>query len=248
MKALVVILHFNSVQYTDVLYRQLKPYEREDYTLLVLDNGSEQKSVYATIELPQNTYFGGGLNAAFHLMKNPEYDALLFLNSDLIVHGYYFVRSLLQEMLRHDLTLLSPHILYPQEFQYYWRQMHHWGSGGTRWVRWLDFQAPLIHRRLIEALPRLPYELRFGWGLDLYCALACEARGWKMGVTDLVPAIHFGAGSFQDNQHLPEIREMNLKAEQSELDYFQATGQWEQVHALKQWAWHYAYPEHSAFV
>jgi hypothetical protein len=86
MKTLAVILHYNTVECTDALYRQLKPYEDADYELIVLDNGSAPTclSRYTTHRLARNGYFGGGLNAAIAMvLECPRYDSLLFLNSDL---------------------------------------------------------------------------------------------------------------------------------------------------------------------
>jgi cellulose biosynthesis protein BcsQ len=62
-KSLVAILHYNTPSYTDTLYELLKPYEREDYDLIVIDNGSDlgKSSKYATFRLEENVYFGGGL-------------------------------------------------------------------------------------------------------------------------------------------------------------------------------------------
>ena len=45
---LAVILHYNTVECTDALYRQLKPFESDDYELIVLDNGSAAGAVCAT--------------------------------------------------------------------------------------------------------------------------------------------------------------------------------------------------------
>lgn len=243
-KVLVTILHYNSPRFTDVLYRQLKPYEREDYDLLVIDNGSEpgRSSRYAGLVLPENLFFGGGLNLAFELVrKQPEYEALFFLNSDLIVHGFQLVRLLWREMCRHQLTLLSPAVMYPHEFQWYQRQMFNWGSAGTRPVRCMDFQCPLIHRRLIEAVPVLPKELCLGWGLDFLLALACLDRNWQMGVTDLISVIHYGGGTIRDNQHRPELQEFHIKADQQMQDYLPGVGLKERVDQLLQWAMDYQF-------
>src|ERR1035437_6360539 len=95
-KTLVVILHYNSVQYTDVLYELLLPESGLEYDLHVLNNGSDigKESKYSTLSLEKNIYFGGALNETFELLINEsEYDSLLFLNSDLIV-GKNFVSSL----------------------------------------------------------------------------------------------------------------------------------------------------------
>ena len=42
MKTLAIILHYNTIGYTDALYEMLKPYERDEYELMVLDNGSQE--------------------------------------------------------------------------------------------------------------------------------------------------------------------------------------------------------------
>ena len=60
-KTLVAILHFNSTHYTDTLYEMLKPYEKDDYDLIVIDNGSDlnKTSKYTTHRLEDNVYYGG---------------------------------------------------------------------------------------------------------------------------------------------------------------------------------------------
>ena len=65
-KTAAFILNHNLPDYTDMLYESLKPYERTDYDLFVIDNASsiEGKSKHTSFELEENVYFGGGLNAA----------------------------------------------------------------------------------------------------------------------------------------------------------------------------------------
>ena len=66
MKTLAVIYNHNMPQITDSLWESLEPYKRDDYDLILIDNGSkpEGKSKYTTHETGQNTYFGGALNIA----------------------------------------------------------------------------------------------------------------------------------------------------------------------------------------
>ena len=100
-KTAAFILNHNLPDYTDMLYESLKPYERTDYDLFVIDNGStpEGKSKHTSFELGENVYFGGGFNAAMqYTLENKEYDSMMFLNNDLTVHPYNFVRSLREEM------------------------------------------------------------------------------------------------------------------------------------------------------
>ena len=88
MKTLAVIYNHNMPEITDSLWESLKPYERNDYDLILIDNGSkpEGKSKYTTHETGQNTYFGGALNIALQFfLQSDEYDSLLSLNNDLIL-------------------------------------------------------------------------------------------------------------------------------------------------------------------
>ena len=96
-KSLVVILHYNTVGYTDALYEMLKPYERDDYDLTVLDNGSEKgkSSKYTELVSDENTGYGGGLDLGLqYFISETKYDSFTLLNSDLIIHGYNFFKTL----------------------------------------------------------------------------------------------------------------------------------------------------------
>ena len=87
MKTLVIILHYNTPDLTDSLYESLSPCAGQSYDLFVLDNrsDSDKKSCYHSLETGENKYFGGALNWSFeYVLKNDEYDSLLFLNSDII--------------------------------------------------------------------------------------------------------------------------------------------------------------------
>ena len=100
-KTLAAILHYNTTKYTDSLYEMLKPYEREDYDLVVIDNGSDKDktSKYTTFRLEENVYYGGGLDVTMnYFIDNTQYDSMMLLNSDLIIHGQNFVKSLRNEL------------------------------------------------------------------------------------------------------------------------------------------------------
>lgn len=245
MKTLAFILHFNSTQYTDVLYRQLKKYERDDYDLYVIDNGSDKgkKSQYAYLELEKNIYYGGGLNVAFdYFIKNQSsYDSLLFLNSDLIVNGYYFIKQLRHELFNNDLKILSPSIIQPEEKQCYWRQMHHWCSGKTRIVKWVDFQCPVFHKDFILHQKRYDDILIYGWGQDLYSGMICGRNNWKIGVSDLVTAIHLNSKTIQENQHIKEIKNYNYYAEKNMNQFFKREKLTEEFLQYKNWGRDYQY-------
>ena len=73
-KTLAVIYNHNMPKITDSLWESLKPYENDDYDLILIDNGSkpEGKSKYTTHETGQNTYFGGALNIALQFFHESD--------------------------------------------------------------------------------------------------------------------------------------------------------------------------------
>lgn len=202
MKTAAIILNHNLPDYTDMLYESLKPYERGDYDLFVLDNASkpEGRSKYTSFQLESNVYFGGGLNASMEFVKeNKQYDSLLFLSNDLTIHPYNFVKTLRMEMfnrgggsydpINYDIVSPSFYNIEPNG-QCHWKSMHSWSSSWTRPVVYSDFQCPLISRRLIEAVGSIDPDLIYGWGPDWLFALTAKKLGYKIGVVDRACILH----------------------------------------------------------
>jgi len=218
MKTLAVILHYNTPQYTDVLYELLESEQKEAaYDLVVIDNNSDsgKESKYTTYKLDENVFFGGGLNASMDLMmQNEDYSSLLFLNSDLIV-GKKFVGGLKASSFSHDVS--SPCIIQPEKEQNHWKQMLPWGSNEIRDVQWVDLQCPLISRKFVKYLWENrtsdnyidPLLLR-GWGIEIYFGILAKKGKMQTGVCDNVPAVHLGSmtmkalGNTSEYCHLAE--------------------------------------------
>lgn len=240
-KSLVAILHYNTTYYTDTLYELLKPYENEDYDLIVIDNGSDQgkSSKYSTFVLEENIYFGGGLDVTMnYFIENEQYDSMMLLNSDLIVHGHNFVKSLRKELFSdEDLVLVSGCVLQPEKSQCHWKMIHNWGHNQLRYVPWVDYQCPLIKRKLAEEIKG--FGSRFGWVQDVMTGIVCEDNKWKIAVCDWLPVIHFGNGTVKDNQDKPIISQYNQLAEQEMFSYFKDRGLWERFIDLRQKAENY---------
>jgi GT2 family glycosyltransferase len=259
-KTLAVILHYNSVQYTDPLYELLEPEATSDYDLHVLNNGSDvgRESKYTTLGLERNVYFGGAINETFELMLNePDYDSLLFLNSDLIV-GKNFVSTLRKELwtqenfehLLHTKTMgelskislydiISPSIIQPYKIQNNWKQMLNWGQKEIREVRWIDLQAPLFSRRFIEKVKRFDDLLIYGWLIDVLCGIECEKLGWHIGVCDFVPAVHIGSATINDNKHKSDVADYCRRAEENQWIYSKRERITNKVLEMRKWAENY---------
>lgn len=244
LKTLAVILNHNTPSLTDSLYDQLKPYEGEEYDLVVIDNGSsdEGKSKYTTYRCDINVYFGGGLNLAMQLiLENKEYDSLLFLNSDLIIHGYRFVKQLRKVMFEQDYKIVSPSVIQPEKNQCFWTNIHNWNSDKVRDVEWVDFQCPLIHRDLIQEIYQFDNELIFGWGNDVYSGLVCKDNNWKVGVVDWCTVIHLNNQTVKLNQEDLVIKNYNHYAHVNMYSYFNKVGRMEEFLLFRENAKNYKY-------
>lgn len=219
MKSLVAILHHNTIQYTDALYEMLKPYERDDYDLVVIDNGSVEgkTSKYTTYRSEENVFYGGGLDMTMQLFKeNPQYDSMVLLNSDLIIHGYNFFKTM-RELLfsQPDVMLVSPCVIQPTPQQCFWKQMHCWNADDLRVVPFVDFQCAMMKRELVEKIGS--FGSRYGWVQDLMTGIICEDNKWKIAVCDWLPIIHIGNGTVKDN---PNLSNYNILAQQEMDQYF----------------------------
>lgn len=243
MKTLAVIYNHNLPEMTDKLWEALFPYERDDYELILIDNGSrpENMSKYTTHETGQNCYFGGALNLAMELFDGSgEYDSLLSLNNDLVLQGDNFVRTLRHEMFAGDYKIVSPCVL-QVENQCKWKYMHCWNQDGIRDVKWVDFQAPLIHKDFIDEVKQFPNELIYGWGQDVLSGVICEQKGWKVGVVDRCPLIHHSAKTYKDNKSDLSLHEYCQRAEGGMFNHFQSQGLMDKFNEFRTLSANYKY-------
>lgn len=240
-KTLAIILHFNSTQHTDTLYQLLKPYEQDEYDLQVWDNGSEpgRFSRFTTHTLEKNIYFGGAFDAAMsYFLEHPQYDSFLFINSDIILQADGFIRGLRAILLNTSgLGAISPCVIQSKLDQGPWKQSHCWHSHLPRSVRWMDPQFLLMKRELVEVL--YPLNNSYGFGIEVFIGLACEDRGWKIGVMDNYPILHVGAGTVHDNLHLPEIASYGNNAYKEMQEQFTRLGLMGKLQEMHDWARNY---------
>jgi GT2 family glycosyltransferase len=244
MKTAAFILNHNLPDYTDMLYESLKPYERNDYDLFVIDNGSnkEGKSKHTSLELEENVYFGGGFNAAMqYTLESKEYDSMMFLNNDLTVHPYNFVKGLREEMLSgYDIVSPSFYNVEPNK-QCHWKSMHSWSAKDTRPVDYIDFQCPLISRRLLEEVKEVDINLKYGWGLCFYFALLAKQKGWELGMVDRCCVLHHNSLTVKRGVAGLDIPTYCQRAEEGQYKFFQKNNLLQDYTQLRTKAQNYEY-------
>jgi len=246
MKTLVTILNFELPEFTDNLYEQLAPYKGEDYDLEVIDNGSssEKKSKYTSLQLPENVYFGGGLAAATeYFLNESQYDSLLFLNNDLNVHGYRYVKELRRIMFEHtNIGMVSSCVIgKDQHNECFWPQMRNWGSNQLRFVEWIDFQCPLIKREVLEKIQEYPEDLWPGYGYDIHTAMTCKEIHHKILVCDWLPVVHYGEATLKLAKPSLEKNQYFELAMKRMYEHFHKVGKLQELEQMRRDAINYKY-------
>ena len=244
-KTLALILNHNRREYTDRVYDMIAPYAGDLYDVAVFDNGSTDTSEISkrtTHGTDKNYYFGGGLNITFDMiLDSPQYDSLLFMSNDIILHGYNYIKKLRSIMFDEDYALVSTSVIQPEVGQCFWKQMHNWGASETRQVRWVDFQCPLIRRDVIEKIGQYDMDLIYGWGPDVYTGVVCEENGWKVGVTDTLSTVHFSAQTTKDGKSDITQQEYSRLAEQGMYSFFQKAGKLKELQSMRNFGMNYSY-------
>jgi len=230
-KTLAIILNHNTPDITDFLYNQLKPFEDlQNFELCVLDNGSPEsgQSIHTTDYLKKNIFFGGALNYAFKkVLKKPDYDSLLFLNSDIIVNGEILVKTLREKMFNYNYDILAPSIStnwtgYATLNMH--KHMRSWGTDGIRDVKYVDFQCPLFNRTFIEHVKSFSDDLMYGIGQDLFAGMICEDNDMKIGVVDSVNVYHEWAHTLRSNSSKLNLQNFAVVSNEAMNAYAKVNG------------------------
>lgn len=218
---LIATLNHNLPQWTDNLINQLRRDAFfEKCELMVVDNGSSEKIANSTThKLEENIFFGGGFNVVLDYFLNTDHDYLYFLNNDLVFHGPSFLSTSLREAIESDAAVYSPTIINASIEQCHWKQMWNWGKG-SRPVKWVDFQAPLLRRDVLELIQQYPHELIYGWGLDFYTGCITEQHGLKTIVSDTNTITHMNSLTFKENKINIGVSEFCQHAEKNMHEYF----------------------------
>lgn len=218
---LIATLNHNLPTWTDNLVNQLKRDSAfEKCELLVLDNGSSESLANTTTHrLEENVYFGGGFNVVLDYFLQTKHEYLYFLNNDLVFHGPAFLTTSLREAQESDAAVYSATVINASVEQCHWRQMWNWGKG-LREVRWVDFQAPLLRRDILEHIQQFPAELIHGWGLDFYAGCIAESLGLKTIVSDNNTITHMNSLTFKENKINIGVSEFCQRAELGMYNYF----------------------------
>lgn len=218
---LIATLNHNLPELTDNLINQLNkdPYFK-NCELMVIDNGSKESLAKSTTHsLDTNIFFGGGINVVLDYFLSTSHEYLYFLNNDLIFHGLSFLTTSIKEAKYCDAAVYSPAIINASIEQCHWKQMWNWGKG-LRDVRWIDFQAPLIRRDILENIQQFPMELMYGWGLDFYAGCVADAIGVKTIVSDNNTITHMNSLTFKENKINIGVNEFCRNAETNMNQFF----------------------------
>jgi GT2 family glycosyltransferase len=219
---LVTTLNYNQPELTDNLVNQLrKDTSFSQHELMVVDNGSTKDlATTTTHRLPDNTFFGGGLNVILDYFLSTEHQHFVLFNNDLIFHGPRVLQNMLEEVEEGEYDLYSPAITNAGKDQCHWRQMWNWGTKSVRQVSFIDFMCPIFSRRLAEEIKQFPAELFLGWGPDFYAGVISEEKGFKVGVSDNITLTHLVSQTFKTGAIEIKESEFCQQADMNMHQYF----------------------------
>jgi len=247
MSILVSTLNVNQPELTNQLVESVLKDKKVCREILVLENGATEPSKYSTHFLDKNYFFGGGVNTIFdYFLNETKHDWLMILNCDLIIHGENFLSTMLHEAELSDVCTLSPAIINASISQCYWKQMHNWMSGKTRYVEWVDFQAPMLRRDIVQFIKQYPMELIYGWGNDILTGMIAKDYGLKTGVTDRVCITHLNSqtmnkGIIDLDGNAITTTEYCRRAEDGMMKYMLTSSYWERFNQFRQNGVNYKY-------
>ena len=106
---LISTLNYNQPDLTDNLVNQLKrDTSFSQHELMVVDNGSTRELAKSTThKLPENLFFGGGLNVIMDYFLSTKHEYFVLFNNDLIFHGPRLLTNMIKEMEDNDLSLFT---------------------------------------------------------------------------------------------------------------------------------------------
>lgn len=220
---LIATINHNLPELTDNLVSQINSSIRGKDELLVLDNGSEiqNRAKSTTHYLDTNVFFGGGFNVILdYFLNETTQDYLFVLNNDLIFHGHNLIQTIEDRINQFNLDVYSPSIINASISQCHWKQMYNWNSDTIRYVDWIDFQAPVLSRRLLEMIVQYPSELIYGWGLDFFTGIITQRNNMNTGVDDRMTFTHLDGQTFKQNKINIGINEFCMNAERNMNNFF----------------------------
>ena len=133
---------------------------------------------------------------------------------------------------RADVCMMAPAVINASVDQCFWKQMHNWYTDGVRYVEWIDFQAPLLRRDIVEIIREYDEILLYGWGQDIEAGMVADDHGLKVGVADNICITHLNSQTLRkgvvDLEGNPlSSEEYCRRAEHGMFEFMKKTGRLE---------------------
>lgn len=210
MKTVFFVLSYNNTVMTDRLVENLHRVIDGEFSLVVLDNGSDEDKVskYTTHKIEKNVRMTGGFNEGIKIIskEHSDYDNIWFFTNDcfFVENGVCPLKSSEKFLKKYPkLGILHPSESSDVKVIY---DVHHDPKiKGVKLVTEYDIVCPIFTREAIESIggefnPRL-YQ---GWGLDHESSFLVRKAGLDVGINHEIIVGHNTSSTYDrglDNLH-----------------------------------------------
>ena len=115
------------------------------------------------------------------------------------------------------------------------------GATEVRRVPFIDFQCPLISKRLLEEVGEIDPSLLYGWGIDAYFAIVCRQKGWDMGVIDRLCVLHHNSLTVKRGVAGINVQQYCQLAERGQAEFFTKKNLVKEFHEIRNQGSNYVY-------
>ena len=187
MKIVIGVLSYNISELTDSFCNQLKKLIKEQYKLIVLDNGSDKEKIASstTNRLFENTKLTGGMNEILKLSKSYNPDIVWLCTNDIsLEYNLDPIKSMIQKLEQNlDVGVIHPSLIQPvPNYAYPWMIKKENETGITKNHIMVDIIAPVYTKYALNIID-WKFDKRFeSWGIDWDSCYQIRKSGLKIAV------------------------------------------------------------------
>lgn len=221
-KICCILLNYNLPYMTNKLGCELIPHLDHYTDLIVLDasDNKDKRSAIATKYIDDN-YYGENFRKELELQKDKN-DWFVMMSNDIYnLPKKNWLRDLVELANTTNSVIVSPTINKEgTSHKHMYKDINN--KQGYRYVNWVDFQTPVIHKSILKEVLKLwTPELKYGWGIDSLFAIESRKRNKNIIVSDEITISHYDKKTFKEKADKLNLQQYRSMAMQNETKFME---------------------------